>query len=52
MNTDIKEELMRHRIGLVILVDNEDMYEHLIEVGYGVLEIMIMQMPDIDTYAL
>jgi hypothetical protein len=52
MNTDIKEELMKHRIDLIILVDNEDMYEHLIEVEYGVLEITIMQMLDIDTYAL
>jgi hypothetical protein len=52
MNTDIKEELMKHRIDSIILVDNEDMYEHLIEVEYGVLEITIMQMPDIDTYAL
>jgi hypothetical protein len=52
MNTDIKEELMKHRIDLIILVDNEDMYEHLIEVEYGVLEIMTLQMLDIDTYAL
>jgi hypothetical protein len=52
MNTDIKEELMKLRIDLIILVDNEDMYEHLIEVEYGVLEITIMQMLDIDTYAL
>jgi hypothetical protein len=43
---------MRHRIGMGILADNEDMYEHLIEVEYGVLEIEMVMKIDTDIYVL
>jgi hypothetical protein len=43
---------MKHRIGITILADNEEVYDLPIKVRYDVLETMMMLQIDTDTCAL